>query len=152
MPLAPGDPAPDVTATNQHGESITPDFREPTVVYFYVEDGTPGCETQADQFVLEADVYEEAGVTVYGVSTDDVETHREFAAEHGVEFDLLADPDGDLCAAFGVERDHTGRAVRTTFVLDDGEVIRTYEGVSPDGHARDLLVELLDSGVVELEF
>lgn len=152
MPLEPGDPAPDVTATDQHGESVTPDFEGTTVVYFYVEDGTPGCETQADQFGLEAETYEAAGVTVYGVSTDDVDSHREFAAEQGIEFDLLADPDGDLCEAFGVERDHAGRAERTTFVIDDGEVIRTYEGVSPDGHARDLLMELYDSGVVDLDF
>jgi len=152
MPLEPGDPAPDVTATNQHGEAVTPDFEGTTVVYFYVEDGTPGCETQADQFDLEAESYEAADVAVYGVSTDDVESHREFAAERGIEFDLLADPDGELCEAFGVERDHAGRAERTTFVIDDGEVIRTYEGVSPDGHARDLLIDLHDAGVVELGF
>jgi len=150
MSLEPGEPAPDVTATNQHGESVTPGFGRTTVVYFYVEDGTPGCATQADQFGLEAEVYEEAGVPVYGVSTDDVDSHREFAAERGIEFDLLADPDGELCGAFGVERDHAGRAERTTFVLDDGEVVRTYEGVSPDGHARDVLMDLYDSGIVDL--
>ena len=34
--LESGDPAPEVTARNQHGESITPDFADPTVVYFYL--------------------------------------------------------------------------------------------------------------------
>ena len=151
MPLEPGDPAPDITARNQHGETVSPDFERTTVVYFYVEDGTPGCETQADQFGLEAEVYEDAGVAVYGVSTDGVDSHREFAAERGIEYPLLADPDGDVCEAFGVDRDHSGRAERTTFVLDGGEVIRTYEGVSPDGHARDVLMDLYDSGVVDLD-
>lgn len=152
MPLQPSDPAPSVTATNQHGEHVTPDFEPLTVVYFYVEDGTPGCETQAQQFGYEADVYDEAGVTVYGVSTDDVASHRAFAQEHDVDFDLLADPDGELCAAFDVERDRSGRATRTTFVLQDGVVIRTDEDVRPDGHARDLLIELYDEGIVDLEF
>jgi peroxiredoxin Q/BCP len=152
MPLEPGDPAPDVTAANQHGESVSPGFETTTVVYFYVEDGTPGCATQTEQFGLEAEVYEDAGVPVYGVSTDDVDSHREFAAERDIGFDLLADPDGELCEAFGVERDHAGRAERTTFVLDGGEVVRTYEGVSPDGHARDVLMDLYDSGVVDPEF
>ena len=151
MPLEPGDPAPVVTAPNQHGESVTPDAEGPTVVYFYVEDGTPGCETQADQFGLEAESYEAAGVTVYGVSTDTVDSHREFAADRGIEFDLLADADGELCEAFDVGRDHAGRAERTTFVIADGEVVRTHEGVAPDGHARDLLLELYDSGVVDLD-
>ena len=152
MSLVPGDSAPTVTAPNQHGRAVSPSFEDVTVVYFYVEDGTPGCETQTKQFELEADSYEEAGVSVYGVSTDDVASHREFADEHDVTFDLLADPDGELCNAFGVERDHAGRAERTTFVIKDGEIVRTYEGVTPTGHARDLLIELDDDGIVELGF
>ena len=148
--LEAGDPAPDVEARNQHGESVAPAFEDPTVVYFYVEDGTPGCATQADQFTREADAYDDADVEVYGVSTDDVDSHREFAAEHDVPYDLLADPDGDLCEAFGVPRDHQGRAERTTFVLDDGEVKAVYAGVSADGHARDVLLDMMDDGLASL--
>lgn len=145
-----GDPAPDIDAPNQHGETVAPEFDAPTVLYFYVEDGTPGCSTQADQFSREADAYADAGVTVYGVSTDDVDSHREFAESEGIDYDLLADPDGELCAAFGVPRDHDGRAERTTFVLADGEIQRVYEGVSADGHARDVLLDMLDDGLVSL--
>ena len=149
--LEAGDPAPDVEAENQDGEVVSPSFEEPTVVYFYVEDGTPGCATQADQFTREADSYADAEVAVYGVSTDDVDSHREFADEYDVPYDLLADPDGELCEAFGVPRDSQGRAERTTFVLVDGEVHRVYDGVSADGHARDVLFDLLDDGLVSLE-
>ena len=147
--LQPGDPAPDVSAPNQRGETVSPSFDGVTVLYFYPEDGTPGCTTEAAQFVAEREVYEETGVAVYGVSTDSVESHREFAEEQDVWFDLLSDPDGEVAAAFGVEL-RQGRAPRTTFVLADGEVLRTYEGVNPDGHARDVLLELLDDGIVEL--
>ncbi len=149
-PLAPGDPAPDVAARNQHDDLVGPDFTEPTVVYFYPEDGTSGCATEADQFAREADAYADAGVTVYGVSTDGVASHREFAAEHGLEFDLLADPEGDVLEAFGVERDPQDRAKRTTFVLVDGEVHRIYTAVSPDGHARDVLLDLVDDDLASL--
>lgn len=148
--LAPGDPAPRITAHNHHGESVTPDFRSPTVVYFYPEDGTPGCSTEADQFGLEAETYREAGVSVYGVSTDTVDSHAEFAADEGIEFDLLADPDGEVAAAFDLELRDDGRAPRTTFVLVDGEVARVYERVDPDGHARDVLMDLLDDGLISL--
>lgn len=147
--LQPGDPAPDVTAPNQRGESVSPDFDDITVLYFYPEDGTPGCTTEAAQFVAERDVYEEAGVAVYGVSTDSVESHHDFADEEDVWFDLLADPGGEVADAFGVELQQ-GRAPRTTFVLADGEVRRVYEGVNPDGHARDVMMDLLDEGAVEL--
>ncbi|AQL43031.1 peroxiredoxin [Halorientalis sp. IM1011] len=150
--LESGDPAPDVTARNQHGETVSPTFSDPTVVYFYPEDGTPGCTTEAEQFARERESYDDAGVTVYGVSTDDVESHRAFADETGVEFDLLADPDGEVAAAFGVPRDAPGQSTpRTTFVLVDGTVERVLTGVNPDGHARDLLLELLDDGVVTLD-
>lgn len=148
--LSTGDPAPDIEAPNQHGETVSPDFESPTVVYFYVEDGTPGCSTQADQFGREREAYEDAGVTVYGVSTDGVESHHEFADSKGIDYDLLSDPDGELCDAFGVPRDSQGRAERTTFVLVDGEIQRVYDGVSADGHARDVLMDLLDDGIVSL--
>jgi peroxiredoxin Q/BCP len=147
--IEPGDPAPDVSAPNQRGQTVSPSFEEVSVLYFYPEDGTPGCTTEAAQFVAERDVYEEAGVAVYGVSTDPVESHRAFADAQDVWFDLLADPDGEVAGAFGVEL-RQGRAPRTTFVLVDGEVRSVYEGVDPDGHARDVLLELLDDGVVEL--
>lgn len=150
MPLEPGDPAPDVTAPNQHGESTSPRFDSPTVLYFYPEDGTPGCQTEATQFQFELEHYQDAGVAVYGISTDPIERHREFAEEHDLEFDLLADPDGDLADAFDLDLEQ-GRYPRTTFVFVDGQVDRVYEHVTPDGHARDLMFDLLDDGVVELE-
>jgi len=147
-----GDPAPTVSALNQHGETVSPSFDDPTVLYFYPEDGTPGCTTEAEQFSLEADAYDDAGVEVLGVSTDSVESHREFTAETGVTFDLLADPEGEVADAFGVERTAPGEATpRTTFVLADGIVTRVYTGVSPDGHAREVLLDMLDDGLVTLD-
>lgn len=149
MPLAPGDPAPAVSAPNQHGEPVTVDVAGPTVLYFYPADDTPGCTTEAEQFQREADAYDDAGVAVYGVSTDDVESHRAFADAHDLAFDLLADPDAEVVDAYEVLTDR-GRAARTTFVLVDGTVHRVYEAVKPDGHAREVLADLLDDGVVSL--
>lgn len=150
MPLDPGDEAPDVSAPNQHGEETSPDREGPTVVYFYPEDGTPGCEIEADQFELEAESYEDAGVSVYGVSVDGVDSHRAFAEENRIQFDILADPDGDVVSAYDVEVDDRGRARRTTFVIVDGTVHLVYENVDPDGHARAVLQDLVDDGLVEL--
>lgn len=152
MPLEKGAPAPEVSAPNQHGETVSVGVEEPTVVYFYPRDETPGCTTEAAQFDAELETYREAGVDVYGVSTDPVESHREFAAAHGIEFDLLADPDGDLVDAFDVERQPDGAASRTTFVLAGGEVKAVYTGVDPDGHAREVMTDLLDAGLADLDW
>ena len=150
MTLGTGDPAPRVIATNQGGERITVDFAAPTVLYFYPRDGTPGCTTEAEQFDAELESYREAGVRVYGVSTDDADSHREFAADRGLGFDLLADPDGKVADAFGVDTSG-GAADRTTFVCAGGQVCGVYEGVRPDGHARQVLREILEMGLVSLE-
>jgi len=148
--LDPGDPAPRVRAPNQHGETVAPDPAGPAVFAFYPEDGTPGCTTELDQFVRESDSYRDAGVAVYGVSTDDVDSHAAFAADLGADFDLLADPEGEVAAAFGVALREDGAAPRTTVVVLDGAIHRVYERVRPDGHAREVLLDLLEEGVVEL--
>ncbi|GKZ14808.1 peroxiredoxin [Haladaptatus sp. T7] len=150
MTLDAGDDAPEVTAKNQHGETVSPSFEEPTVVYFYPRDDTPGCTVEAKQFNTELETYHDAGVTVYGVSTDDVESHEAFAEKFDLDFDLLADPGGDIADAFGVEVEN-GFTPRTTFVVADGEVQAFYPGVDPDGHARDVLQEMLDEELVALE-
>ncbi|WP_226039679.1 peroxiredoxin [Natrinema sp. DC36] len=150
MPLDAGDDAPTVTARNQDGEEVSPAFEEPTVVYFYPKDDTPGCTVEANQFQRERETYRDAGVDVYGVSVDDVDSHRSFSESEGLEFDLLADPDAEIADAFDVELRDSGVTTRTTFLLADGEVQAVYEGVDPDGHARDVLLDALDDGLVTL--
>lgn len=149
MPLQAGTSVPTVSATNQDGEKVTIDTTGPTIVYFYPRDQTPGCTTEARQFQQELDMYHEAGITIYGVSTDSVAAHAEFSDTEGLSFDLLADPNGELAETFDVET-RRGAAVRTTFVLANNEIERVYENVQPDGHARNVLPDLLDDNVVEL--
>lgn len=144
-------PAPTVSALNQHGREITPSFDDPTVVYFYPADDTPGCTTEATEFANELETYQEAGVTVYGVSVDDVSSHKAFAEKHDIEFDLLADPEGEVAEAFGVEHRTSGVTERTTIVVADGTICRVYPNVDPEGHARGVLGDLLNEGVVELD-
>jgi peroxiredoxin Q/BCP len=144
--LESSDDAPTVTATNHDDDQVTLAFADPTVVYFYPRDDTPGCTVEARGFDEELSAYRDAGVDVYGVSTDDAESHAAFRAKHDLGVDLLADPDGEVAAAFGVGTDG-GAADRVTFVLDDGEVKRVYRGVDPEGHARDVLEDLTGDGV-----
>jgi peroxiredoxin Q/BCP len=150
MTLDPGEPAPSIAAPNQDGEEVEPSFEAPTVLYFYPRDSTPGCTTEATEFAAEHESYREARVRVYGVSTDDFPSHREFATAEDLPFDLLADPDGSIAEAFGVPH-QSGVAERTTFVIRSGDIERVYEGVDPDGHARTVLADMLDRDVVSLD-
>jgi len=150
MVVEPGDPAPDVQAPNQNGETARPDWRGVSVVYFYPKDDTSGCTVEANQFQAELESYRDAGVTVYGVSVDDVDSHAAFADDQGLEFDLLADPDGDVADAFDVEMTR-GVTKRTTFVVVNGQIQAVYTGVQPDGHAREVLQDLVETGVASLD-
>lgn len=135
--LEPGVPAPDISAQNQFGDTVSPDFEEPTVVYFYPKDFTGGCTIEAREFQDHLPQFREGGITVYGVSMDDVATHHEFADEEGLLYDLLADPDGTVAEAFGIDTSR-GRTGRLTFVLADGDVASVYQP-DPNGHAEEVL-------------
>lgn len=148
MVISSGSEAPEVSAIDQSGESREISYENPTVLFFYPEDGTPGCTTEAKQFELERETYREAGVRIVGISTDPVESHRQFANGNDLSITLLSDPDGRLCDAYDVELEQ-GRAIRTTVVVVGGTVHETYENVQPDGHARDVLLDLLNDGIVD---
>jgi len=150
MVLEPCDEVPEIRAPNQDGEAVRPDWTGVTVLYFYPKDDTRGCTTEAEQFQAELESYRDAGVSVYGVSVDGVDSHAAFAEKYGLEFDLLADPDAEIVDAFGVET-RQGAAVRTTFVVIDGTVQAVYDGVHPDGHAREALQDLVETGLVTLD-
>jgi peroxiredoxin Q/BCP len=138
--LEPGDPAPTVSAVNQRGETVEPEFARPTVVYFYPKDFTSGCTIEANDFQDVLPEYRDAGIDVYGVSMDDQQSHADFAEEEGLTYDLLADPDGELAGAFGLDTSE-GYTDRRTFVLAEGEVVAVYdpELADPSGHAREVL-------------
>jgi thioredoxin-dependent peroxiredoxin len=118
--------------------------RKNIVLYFYPKDGTPGCTMEAIEFSDHESDFEKCDCVVMGVSCDDCITHAEFRDENGLSVMLLADPDGDVCRAYGVWREPTnGRrnsVVRSTFVIDKrGKVRHALYGVSPKGHASEVL-------------
>jgi len=72
----------------------------PLILYFYPADFTPGCTKEACSFRdLHQDLLK-ARLRVVGVSPQDVESHRRFADQHGLNFPLLADPDKAVVKAY----------------------------------------------------
>lgn len=145
-PLTEGAEAPDFRLLDQSGEARTlSEHRGRAVVlYFYPRDATPGCTVEACGFRDAWDRLQDAGAVVYGVSTDDVASHRAFAEEHELPFSLLADTEAEVAGAYGVPvRDDY--AARVTFVIGpDGRVVRTFEEVDPAVHADEVLEVLAE--------
>ena len=141
--LAPGDAAPTLRKTAHDGTVIDLSSLQgrPAVIYFYPKDGTPGCTTEACAFRDVWNDYEDAGVLLVGVSTDSDESHREFAAEHGLPFPLIADEDETWAKAFGVGST-LGMVARDTFLIGrDGKIAKVYRGVDPGVHAGEVLAD-----------
>jgi peroxiredoxin Q/BCP len=116
------------------------------VLYFYPKDGTPPCTRQAIEFSDHEAQFARHDCIVIGVSCDDCLTHAEFRDENGISLTLLADPDGDVCRAYGVWRDpeENGQRrsciVRSTFVIDKrGKLRHALYGVNPKGHVSEVL-------------
>ena len=146
--LSVGDDAPTFELRDQHGETVALDDDGTAVVYFYPRADTPGCTTEACGFRDAWDAFEERGVPVYGVSDDSVEDLADFAEKYDLPFRLLSDPDGEVASQYDSygEKQMAGNTFdgtfRNTFVVRDGEVVAVFEGVSPEGHAEEVLAEL----------
>jgi thioredoxin-dependent peroxiredoxin len=149
--LEAGDPAPDFTLPDQHGEDLTlSSLRGGTVVlYFYPRADTPGCTTQACGVRDHRSDYAEAGARVIGVSPDEVAAVKKFADKFDLGFTLLADADHAVAEAYGawVEKSMYGKKYmgvqRATFLIDaDGKIAKVFPKVSPKTH-DDVVLEAL---------
>src|ERR1700690_3802125 len=72
------------------------------VLYFYPRDDTPGCTLEAIDFSDLEDEFAKHDCVVLGISRDDCISHAAFRDKHGLSLQLLADPDGEVCAQYGV--------------------------------------------------
>jgi thioredoxin-dependent peroxiredoxin len=149
-----GDPAPDFTLPDQHGNAVTlSDFKGKTVVlYFYPKADTPGCTTQACGIRDHRADYEDAGAVVLGVSPDPPKRIAKFDEKYGLAFPLLGDEDHRVAEAYGVwvEKSMYGRKYmgmeRSTFVIGpDGVIKDVFRKVKPAEHDELVLGALTTS-------
>ncbi len=148
MTLSVGDPAPNFTTTDQHGQPLKlTDFRgKKVVLYFYPKDDTPGCTAQACSLRDNYAELKEAGYDVLGVSVDDEKSHQKFTKKYDLPFALAADTDKSVVEAYGVwqEKSMYGKTymgtVRTTFLIDENGIITDIiEKIDTKNHAQQVL-------------
>src|SRR3712207_1522842 len=72
------------------------------VVYFYPEDFTPGCTTQAAEFSRDYKKFKDAGIEIIGISPNDEESHERFRQEMGISYPLVADTEQEESKSYGV--------------------------------------------------
>jgi peroxiredoxin Q/BCP len=130
--LQAGEPAPQFTLTDSQGKRVSlGDFAgRHVILYFYPADDTPGCTKEACGFRDAWDDLRELGVEVLGVSGDDAESHRRFAAKYRLPFTLLSDPGHEVMRAYGAYGEKTMYGKKVV------GVIRSTVWIGPDGRVR----------------
>ena len=119
-----GDPAPDFELDGTAGRFRLSELRgERVVLLFYPGDHTPVCTRQFCSYRDNADDFAALDATVVGISSQSVESHESFAAEHGLNVPLLADEDGAVAQAYGARAPVLGTK-RAAIVVDEEGVVR----------------------------
>ncbi len=146
-----GDRAPEVALPDDTGtvHRLSERTGRWTLIYFYPEDDTPGCTTEACQFRDLDEAIRNEGAQVWGISPDDAASHRRFRDKFSLPFTLLSDEDHAVATAYGAwalkknyGREYLG-IVRSSFLVGpDGRIARVWPRVKADGHAAEVLAAI----------
>ena len=141
-----GQPAPDFSARNQHGELVsTAGLRgAAAVLLFYPWAFSSICQAELAAVRDDHDRFTAVGARVLAVSCDAMFTLRAYADAEHIGFDLVSDhwPHGAIARAYGVFDEQAGCALRGSFVLDPDGVV-TWAVVNGIGEPRNV-TELLE--------
>ncbi len=143
-----GRPVPDIElpATGDKTVKLS-DYRGHNVVlFFYPKANTPGCTREGNDFSTANAKFKRNSTVILGISRDSIKAQANFKKKQGFVFDLLSDPEEQLCQAFGVIKLKTlyGKQVRgierSTFLIDaDGILRQEWRKVQVEGHVTEVL-------------
>jgi len=144
-----GDKLPALTVATTPDQSLkfTSLKKKNIIIYFYPKDSTPGCTTEGQNF---RDLYVEftdLETVIFGVSRDSIKSHQKFKEKQQFPFELISDPEEQLCKAFDViklkklyGREYMG-IERSTFLFNKkGQLVNEWRKLRVKGHV-DLVLE-----------
>ena len=117
----------------------------PVVLYFYPAAFTKGCTIEAHEFADAMPKFQELGVTVIGVSHDDIATLDKFSTtECRSKFPVAADADQRIMKSYdAVLSAHPEYANRTSYVITpDGRIIAEYTDLDPTRHVDNMMAAI----------
>ena len=131
-PIKIGDYIPDFSLKDQDGNLLKISNylgKKKLVIFFYPQDGSLNCTKEACYFRDLADVFDEADAIVIGISSQSVESHKEFAEKNRLKYTLLSDSGNNVRKLFGVPGRVFGLVPgRVTYVADrSGKVVYIFD-------------------------
>jgi peroxiredoxin Q/BCP len=142
-----GKKAPQFTLEGTNGTWSLEDGKgSAVVIYFYPRDNTSGCTQEGLDFSALHAQFKRAKALVFGVSPGGVASHEKFKKKMAFPFDLLSDPEQNVCKLYDVfkEKSMYGRKYmgveRSTFLIDGKGVLRhEWRKVKVKDHAEAVL-------------
>lgn len=131
-PIKIGDYIPDFSLKDQDGNLLRISNylgKKKLVIFFYPQDGSLNCTREACYFRDLSEVFDEADAIIIGISSQSVESHKEFAERNRLKFTLLSDNENKVRKLFGVPGRIFGLIPgRVTYVADrSGKVVHIFE-------------------------
>lgn len=139
-------PSLELEATGQQSINLAKLKNKNVVVYFYPKDSTPGCTTEGQNFRDNIKEFETLDTVIFGVSRDGIKSHERFKEKQEFPFELISDPDEELCKAFDViklkkmyGKEYLG-IERSTFLFSKkGKLVEEWRKLRVKGHVDQVL-------------
>lgn len=128
MPIKPGEKAPDFVLKGQDDiEYKLSDFKGKNIVLaFYPADFSPVCSKEHTCFINDLKRFENLNAQVFGISVDNIWSHKAFAEKLQLRYPLLSDfhPKGAVASKYGLYLADMGITNRATVIIDKEGVVR----------------------------
>ena len=115
-------------------------------MYFYPKASTPGCTQEGLDFKDAINKFRRQSCVILGASRDSLKAQQNFKNKQEFPFELVSDPDEELCKAFDVIqlKNMYGKkvlgVVRSTFIIDQQGILRQeWRGVKVKEHVAEVL-------------
>lgn len=113
-----------------------------SVIYFYSEDFSPGCTTQADEFTKKIEQFNDKKISIIGISKDSQKSHQEFCDKQKIPYTVLSDTNSIVAKKFGAWgiKGFSMSTLRNTYLINEkGVIFKIFKEINPRGHAQQVL-------------
>jgi len=128
MLISVGEKAPDFNLKGHDDKDYKlSDFKGKTLLLaFYPADFSPTCSQEHMCFVNDLKRFENVNAQVFGISVDNLWSHKAFAEKLKISYPLLSDfhPKGEVASKYGLYLEDMGISSRATVIIDREGVVR----------------------------
>ncbi len=148
--LKEGDPAPQFTAKDQDGNTISlSDYKgKKLLVYFYPKANTPGCTAESCNLRDNYQKFLDDGFEIIGVSADSEKVQTNFKNKFDLPFPLIADTEKEVIKAFGVwgikkmyGKEYEGIHRLSFIISTEGNIEKIFKKVKTKEHTEQIFKE-----------